>query len=518
MIDISDKDGEERSQTSAEWQLNTSRLVGEVNDGIPPFFTPAETEFMLVEGAKHKVKYKPAPGAKRKSKQQQRTARWRSNKRQQSIRDAVCPTWRQGKKPSATDPPAGIKKYMKKLQPSVLELQARVSKDWSKLKKGHKKSKINISAQQYLQETQREEKRVNELLKDWSRDGHGHFELKKAAGNFRLVWENFDSLCILTDERNLTTVRGLDVTRKRLSADMIAGCKTQTNWYQVLPHHRFDRLVGMGVDQRFIAAHNVHDNTRCQPGGTLIAAYGRAVGFGSVEVGKDETGLGRWTWMKFTTDGLVRRFVSAYRLKIPSTLKRRGLDWKGTTVYEQHYRYYRTNNYPVKYPLHNFDNDLLEQLSSWIMQGEELVLMMDMNDDIYKSPFARKLAKIGLEEQFRKTNSADAPHSHAEGSKPISAVLATQGIDVQNYFQFKHGVGTGNHRVHALDITLQSIYGTSAPPPVKKAGRKLQCSQPRTVQAYIDKLEILTDEHKLDKKLDFIAQEVSQGAEQGLVA
>ena len=56
MIDISDKDGEERSQTSAEWQLNTSRLVGEVNDGIPPFFTPAETEFMLVEGAKHQVK------------------------------------------------------------------------------------------------------------------------------------------------------------------------------------------------------------------------------------------------------------------------------------------------------------------------------------------------------------------------------------------------------------------------------------------------------------------------------
>ena len=76
MIDISYEDEDERSNTSAEWQLNVSRLVGEVNDGIPPFFTPAETEFMLVEGAKHQVKYKPAPGARRKSKQQQRTARW----------------------------------------------------------------------------------------------------------------------------------------------------------------------------------------------------------------------------------------------------------------------------------------------------------------------------------------------------------------------------------------------------------------------------------------------------------
>ena len=62
--------------------------------------------------------------------------------------------------------------------------------------------------------------------------------------------------------------------------------------------------------------------------------------------------------MTFTTDGLVRRFVSAYRLKVPSTLKRRGLDWKGTTVYEQHYWYFKTHNYLVKDPIYNFDKDL----------------------------------------------------------------------------------------------------------------------------------------------------------------
>ena len=67
--------------------------------------------------------------------------------------------------------------------------------------------------------------------------------------------------------------------------------------------------------------------------------------------------------------------------------------------------------YPIIDPLWNFDKDLLEQLSSWIMQGEEVVLMLDMNDHIYKSPFARKLVEIGFEELFRKTNSADAPHS-----------------------------------------------------------------------------------------------------------
>ena len=242
---------------------------------------------------------------------------------------------------------------MKKLAPTTEELQAQVSKDWLKLKRNSKKRKIKTSAKEYVKETQREEKRVKELMRDWSRGGHGHFILKKEDGTFRVLWENFNSLSILTDERNLAVVRALDARRKRYKADMIAGCETQTNWFKVPEHLRFDRLVGMGEDQRFCAAHNVHDKTRCQPGGTLIATYGRAIGYGHVEVGKDDTGLGRWTWMTFSTDGTVRRFVSAYRLKVPSTLKSRGINWYGTRVYEQQYRYFKKNNYPIHDPVWN---------------------------------------------------------------------------------------------------------------------------------------------------------------------
>ena len=152
---------------------------------------------------------------------------------------------------------------MKKLKPTAAELQARVSKDWSQLKKGYRKSKIKTSALKYLQETQQEEKRVEELLKDWFQCGHGHFSLKKIDGIFRLLWENFNSLCILTNERNLSKVRALDARQKRLKANMIAGCEPQTNWYKVPQHKQLDRLVGIAEDQRFIAAHNMHNDTRC---------------------------------------------------------------------------------------------------------------------------------------------------------------------------------------------------------------------------------------------------------------
>ena len=61
---------------------------------------------------------------------------------------------------------------------------------------------------------------------------------------------------------------------------MLAGCETQTNRFKVPNYQRFDRLFGLGEDQRHIAAHNEYDNTRCQPGGTLIVAYSQVTGYG----------------------------------------------------------------------------------------------------------------------------------------------------------------------------------------------------------------------------------------------
>ena len=82
----------------------------------------------------------------------------------------------------------------------------------------------------------------------------------------------------------------------------------------------------MGEDWKGIAAHNVHDKTRCQPGGTLIATYGRWMTYATT--GKDEMGLARWTWIVFDCETTVRQFVSAYRPKKPSSLNRIGIDLK----------------------------------------------------------------------------------------------------------------------------------------------------------------------------------------------
>ena len=73
----------------------------------------------------------------------------------------------------------------------------------------------------------------------------------------------------------------------------------------------------------------------------------------------------------------------------------------------------------MKDPVHNFDKDLFGQLNLWRMQGEEVLLMLDVNDNIYTSPFAHKLQELGFEELFRKTNATEAPHSHVSESVPV---------------------------------------------------------------------------------------------------
>ena len=67
---------------------------------------------------------------------------------------------------------------------------------------------------------------------------------------------------------------------------------------------------------------------------------------------------------------------------------------------EQHYRYYRKHGYSNSDPIWNFDKDFLEQLSKWLKQGKEIVLMLDMNANIYTSLFACKLRELGFKELF----------------------------------------------------------------------------------------------------------------------
>ena len=157
-------------------------------------------------------------------------------------------------------------------------------------------------------------------------------------------------------------------------------------------------------------------------------------------------------------------------------MKGHRIDFKaGTKVYEQQYRYYRRKNYHNLDLVHNFDTNLLALLSLWRMQDEEVLLMIDLNKNNYTGNFAKALTKedILMDEVFHRVNNTQAPNSYINGSEPICGLYASPGIDCTGYFIHLHDFGLGDHRMHSLDITMESLFGCSAPTPRRLAARNL---------------------------------------------
>ena len=447
-----------------------------------------ERIFIRREGLPELI-HRPTNTQRRMAKQQVRTGRWRTNQKHQQAGRSIK---------KAAKMMMSIKGAMK---PDNDKITQKVL-DNCIMTRAQAKKNLKRNAQATSDQIQMEKKVMEEMTTDWTRNGFGSFQMKKPEFVFRILWENFNSLCILTD-RKLSKIRALDELRKRYSADMIAGCETQTNWYQVPDGHHFSDLIGMGEDRKCIAAHNVHNKTRCQPGGTVIATYGMWTTYATT--GKDETGLARWTWIVFDCETTVRRFVSGYRPKKPSSLKRIGIDIKeGVKVWEQHTRFYRERDYHNVDPHFNFDNDLLALLRLWRKNGEDVMLMIDVNDHAYTSRFARALAdeEIQMKCLFFNKYRQRVPHSHKEGSIPLMTAYASPGLDCQDMFVFKHEYGLGDHRLYGIDLTMQSVFGCSAPTPPRRAGRLLQAKIERIRDPYINDLEKRTERHRLDEKAD----------------
>ena len=150
------------------------------------------------------------------------------------------------------------------------------------------------------------------------------------------------------------------------------------------------------------------------------------------------------------------------------------------------------------------DRCLVEDLKKWKTKGEELILLGDFNQSIYKSNLATQLTGPDLEmkEQFKLLHGKEAPYSHIKGKLPIMGCFATSGVEIKAYFISDHHAygSVGDHRIHVLDFSSQSIIGDNLPRVTKRSGRKLQWKVPPTSKKYTRDLVQVSKANKLDKK------------------
>lgn len=344
---------------------------------------------------------------------------------------------------------------------------------------------------------------VDSMMKNWTADSYGWMDDKKPDGVIRLLWENVNSLKVVTDP-NLNRVRCIDEMRKRLQADVLAMCETNCTWGLAPVDRQFHFLFGQGEDRLSRAAYNRNDKypPKSQYGGTALMAFGRLTGFSGGN-GEDETNLGRWTWMRFKGEGKNVRVISAYRPVKSSRVRRRGADLTDRlgTVWEQQVRHFGDMDVD---PRKRFDEDLLTELSRWKDEGDEIILMMDANQHIYDGKLGRSLrSDLQLVDAYYRMYDDHAPNSHHTGTIPIAGIFTSPGVNLEAVFVGRHGLGQGDHRLWAVDVTMQSCLGTETPTPKRVQGRGLRVNKARS---YNKELESLCRTHRLSEKLDTIEE------------
>ncbi len=171
-----------------------------------------------------------------------------------------------------------------------------------------------------------------------------------------------------------------------------------------------------------VAAHNIHESKhagRVQEGGTGAISFGDATGY-TRKVGKDEEGLGRWSWILFGgSKDHKTRIITAYN---PCKNK---IVHSGTS-YQQQRQYFVTKKKDLTCPLIMFRQQLIKQLKKWRAEGDKILLFMDHNEHVYDRALRKTLSNstgLNLQEVILQHTGTRTGATFFRGSKPNRRTL-----------------------------------------------------------------------------------------------
>lgn len=347
--------------------------------------------------------------------------------------------------------------------------------------------------------------------KDWKKRGHGFIEDRKPDNSVRVLLENYNSLQYFSDAKERSRIKTIGHTRCRLQADAIVGIEPQTDWTIAKQEEGdgYRDLFGLGEDRKSVCAHNATEQmAKSQYGGTCMMAFGvfsshiKSVNL-EADNCKDRRSLGSYCSL-VTTGKLTKpaRIVTYYR---PNDESRHKAPKKGRqTVSTQHMREFKRQGKLGLDPRLEANRCLVEDLKAWKAQGEEIILLGNFNQSIYNSVLATALTGPGLDmkEQYKYLYDEEAPYLHMSGQLLIMGCYATSGIEIKAYFISRHHAHgrVGDHRLHVIDFTTQSILGIDLPTMNKRSGRKLQWKIKLARKKYTRDLIKMSKAHKLDAK------------------
>ena len=263
--------------------------------------------------------------------------------------------------------------------------------------------------------------------------------------------------------------------------DVDIACITEPNvhWGKV-PHkdNWYERSASWFQSRRLAVAYHQKRGrlaTVNQYGGTMTMARDD-ISHRAIQSGYDESGMGRWSYIRFRGKRKnVTRVMTCYCPNRSTT--------GPNTVYSQQLQTLG------KDPITCFWSDLEKEVSRCQQQGEQVILAGDWNTDANDEKFKAWKRRLGLVDPIQKKHGIGGPSTFNRGKRVIDSILVSSMLRFKGCGYLTFGLLPGDHRGIWIDITLNSFIGYRAPPVPSFQARRLKLDDPRVVAKYQSVLE-----------------------------
>ena len=260
----------------------------------------------------------------------------------------------------------------------------------------------------------------------------------------------------------------------------------------------FERTFGKFKATRACLAYNKTElemTKKLQTGGVGVVAADDVV-HRITEQGRDESGLGRWAWLRFQgRQGVKIRVISVYR----------PCDSDGPETVNQQHQRYLTKKKRLEAPREALYVDLYEEMSVWIDAGDQIILGIDANEDIRTGRTQEFFRALGMKEAILARHAERSPpatYNRNNSREPIDGIFVTPGLKAvaAGYEAFGEGCPS-DHRALWADFTYEDAFGHSPPPLIAPTARRLRSEDPRLSARYQSRVKEALMESGLPQRL-----------------
>ena len=344
----------------------------------------------------------------------------------------------------------------------------------------------------------------------------GNLTYERPDGTFRIMSHQVNNMS--TKGVREAKVEQMTLLANRYDADMWGIGEHGINGQRRPASETMASYFDTEVNLRSVSSFNTTEKPKghYQPGGTAIVATNTLCGH-IKNTGVDFRKLGRWSWMLLEGEpGHRTRIIQVY-----SVGNNRSTELG--SAYQQSLRCIQTNDLrsttspddPTT-PKDLLTTDLLKQLRTWKMQGDQMIVMMDANDHILTGSLGKALVgqkwDIGLEEISHRAWGDFPPNTYIRGHRPVDGVWASSTLEIVGFKILPFYSSVGDHRGMVFDVTTRSLLGKYEAR-VEKAGcRRLISSNQGSVDRYNKLVEDQVKRHKLRERLDELDMEMGNDA------